>query len=90
MSEVEGSGIPQELKNLAPTSSRMVMETMLMKSLTMTTKLVLATLTNPYLELSFSGVKKGGEEGSGGWRHQGVAPVLPPLTLAHTAPPHPH
>ena len=58
MSEVEDSGIPQVSKNLLPMPSRMVMKTMLMKSLTMTTKLVLATLTNLDLELSFSGGRK--------------------------------
>ena len=59
MSEVEDSGIPQVSKNLMPTPSRMVLKTMLTKSLTMTTKLlVLATLTNLDLELSFSGVRK--------------------------------
>ena len=57
MSEVEDSGIPQ-VSNLSPMPSRMVMKTMLMKSLTMTTKLVLATLTNLDLELSFSGGRK--------------------------------
>ena len=57
MSEVEDSGIPQVSKNLTP--SRMVRKTMLTKSLTMTTKLlVLATLTNLDLELSFSGVRR--------------------------------
>ena len=58
MSEVEDSGILQVSKNLTPTPSRMVMKTMLTKSLTMTTKLVLATLTNLDLELSFSGGRK--------------------------------
>jgi hypothetical protein len=43
MSEVEDSGIPQE-SNLSPMPSRMVMKTMLMKSLD--------------LELSFSGGRK--------------------------------
>ena len=57
MSEVEDSGIPQ-VSNLSPMPSRRVTKTMLMKSLTMTTKLVLATLTNLDLGLSFSGGRK--------------------------------